>query len=319
VENTELRPLGAGEILDRAVTLFVRQFVPIVIVLAIVLVPVIALQAFAQPHSGRVFSDMAQVFRASGSGDPVAAREAERLLTLDSGNTPMILLIGLAASVLQLLMLSALIAVVVAAYNGSRLSVAEAYQTGLRCWFPQIVVALVFIVIAIIAMIPPFILYLLTVFVAAALAALHLTVPAIIAGIALGLIDLLAFTAAGSWVYMTYEVASVTVVTETRNAVTAIGIAMRRGLARPMLLRMTIGGLIILAITYAGLIPVYGIAATVSTLTHVDLLYFAISGAGTVLLEGLVTVFVVVYATDVRVRREGYDLALAAEPALPVA
>jgi len=37
-------------------------------------------------------------------------------------------------------------------------------------------------------------------------------------------------------------------------------------------------------------------------------LYFAIFGTGTILLDGLVAAFVVVYATDMRVRREGLDL-----------
>ncbi|MBV8579152.1 MAG: hypothetical protein JOZ86_00785 [Candidatus Eremiobacteraeota bacterium] len=317
VENTELRPLGAGEILDRAVTLFVRQFVPIVIVLAIVLVPVMALQAISQPHSGRVFSDMAAIIRAGT--DTAASREATKMMELDSGNGSLVVVVILGGIILQLLMLSAIIATVAAAYSGSRVSVAEAYRTGLRCWFPQLVVGLVFIVIAIIGMIPPFILYLLTIFVAAALAALHATIPAIVAGIVLGLIDIAAFAAVGAWAFMTYYAAAVAVVTETSNAVTAIGIAMRRGLARPMLLRMVVGGFIILAVSYAGIIPVIGIAATVTALTHVEVLYFVINGVGTVLLQGLVTVFVVVYAIDVRVRREGYDLALAAEPALPVA
>jgi len=43
LRQTELRPLGAGELLDRAVTLFVRDFVPIVTVLAVVIVPLVIL------------------------------------------------------------------------------------------------------------------------------------------------------------------------------------------------------------------------------------------------------------------------------------
>jgi hypothetical protein len=42
-------------------------------------------------------------------------------------------------------------------------------------------------------------------------------------------------------------------------------------------------------------------------------LYFAVLGAGSVVLEGIVAAFVVVFAVDFRVRREGFDI-LAAEP-----
>jgi hypothetical protein len=51
-----------------------------------------------------------------------------------------------------------------------------------------------------------------------------------------------------------------------------------------------------------------------SAITHVDALYFAIVGGGSVLLEGLVAAFVIVFAVDVRTRREGLDLVVDAPP-----
>src|SRR5947209_13783940 len=49
VQNTELRPLGAGEMLDRAITLYVRRFALIVTVLAVVSVPIVLLEALTVP------------------------------------------------------------------------------------------------------------------------------------------------------------------------------------------------------------------------------------------------------------------------------
>ena len=53
-----------------------------------------------------------------------------------------------------------------------------------------------------------------------------------------------------------------------------------------------------------------------AALTHVPPVSFAILGLGQILVEGLLAVFVVVYATDIRVRREGLDLvAMTGSPA----
>ena len=76
LRQTELRPLGAGELLDRAVTLFVRDFVPIVTVLAVVIVPVVALQALIAPKSGQVFTDLGRVFSAAGNRGATEAAAA---------------------------------------------------------------------------------------------------------------------------------------------------------------------------------------------------------------------------------------------------
>jgi hypothetical protein len=74
-----------------------------------------------------------------------------------------------------------------------------------------------------------------------------------------------------------------------------------------------VGGLVVFVVSEVGSLPLIAVAATLTALTHVDALYFAILGVGSVLLEGIVAAFVVVYAVDVRVRREGFDI-IAAEP-----
>ena len=77
--------------------------------------------------------------------------------------------------------------------------------------------------------------------------------------------------------------------------------------------RTIVGGLVVFVVSEVGALPLVAVGATVTALTHVDVLYYAIVGLGTVLLEGIVAAFVVVYAVDVRVRREGFDI-IAAEP-----
>ncbi len=307
--------MGAGELLDRAVTLFVRQFVPIAIVLAVVIVPLLAFQAILSPHSARVFSDMSRIL--SSAGDAAASREAAKALSLDNsmgGSLALIFFVGIVA---RLLMWSAIVTVIATAYAGSRATFAQAYRIGVARWLPQIVVAFGFAVLGVVAALPLLILYVVVVIAVAALAALQQVAAAIAVGIAAGLVVLAAFAVVGSWVFMAYELAAVAVVTETTNPITAIGLALRRGLARGMRRRMIVGGLVVFAVSEGGTLPLLALAALVTAVTHVDALYFAIIGAGTVLLEGLIAAFVVVYAVDVRVRREGLDIVVAEPPPVP--
>jgi len=90
--------------------------------------------------------------------------------------------------------------------------------------------------------------------------------------------------------------------------VTAVGTALRRSFAPGMKLRTIVGGMVVFVVSQVGTLPIVGLGILASTTTHIDALYFAILGAGSVLLEGVVAAFVIVFAVDVRVRREGLDL-----------
>jgi hypothetical protein len=298
--------LGAGELLDRAVTIFVRQFVPIVVVIALTLVPTTILSAIASPHAGRVFSDFGQVM--SSLGDPVASQRAAERLSQSNRTSGFAFAIVLLAMVVRLVTWSAIIAVVAAAYSGSRVTIGQAYRIGVQRWLAQIIVALAFIVLGVIALIPAFIAYVLLIIIVVALAALHFIVATVIVGVVLGLAVIAVFVIVSSWVFMTYELASVAVVTELPSPIAAISAALRRGFARGMKRRTIVGGLVVFAVSQVGTLPLLALGAVAVMATHVDALYFAVVGAGSVLLEGLVAAFVIVFAVDVRVRREGLDI-----------
>jgi hypothetical protein len=315
VQNTELRPLGAGEMLDRAITLFVRRFAAIVAVLAVVSVPIVVLQALAAPHAGQVFADMARVLGAAGN--PAASRAAADAMTRDDRTGPLTVIVLLVAALVRPVMWAALVALLAGAYAGVETSIGDAYRFGLRRWFPLILVALTYLVLGGFAAIPILIVYVLVLLAVVALSALHSTVALVVVGV-IGVVFVLALASViGSLVLMAYELSAVAIVTETASPIEAIGIGMRRAFAPGMKRRTVVGGLVVLLVSQVGSIPLIGVAAVVSAATHVDALYFAIFGAGTILLEGIVAAFVVVFAVDARVRREGYDLVLPETPPVP--
>jgi hypothetical protein len=315
VQNTELRPLGAGEMLDRAITLFVRRFAAIVAVLAVVSVPLIVLQALAAPHAAHVFGDLARVF--SAAGNPAASRAAADAIAADDRTGPVTVIVLLAAAIVRPLMWCALVTVLAAAYAGVQTSIGDAYRFALRRWFPLILVSLTFAVLGGFAAVPIIIVYLLVLLAVVAFSALHYTVALVIVGV-VGVLLVIGLAAViGALVLMAYELSAVAVVTETASPVEAIGIGMRRAFAPGMKRRTVVGGLVVLLVSQVGTLPLIGVAAVVAAVTHVDALYFAIIGVGTVLLDGIVAAFVVVFAVDARVRREGFDLILPETPPAP--
>jgi len=315
VQNTELRPLGAGEMLDRAITLFVRRFAAIVAVLAVVSVPVVVLQAIVTPHAGQVFTDLGRVI--SAAGNAAASREATAALSRDDRTGPVTIFVGLGASVVRLLMWCALIALLAAAYAGVQTTIGAAYRFALGRWWRMILVTLVFLVLGGFAAVPIVIAYLIVLLAIVALAALHSTVALIIVGI-IGMLLVVALAAViGSLVFMAYELSVVAIVTETTSVMEAIGVGMRRAFAPGMKRRTVVAGLVVLLVSWVGSLPLLGLAAVLTAVTHIDALYFAILGAGGVLLDGIVAAFIVVYAVDARIRREGFDLVLPETPPAP--
>src|ERR1700733_5940249 len=164
--------------LDRYITLFIRWFAPIVVVLAVVVVPLTALQAIVSPHAGRVFTDMARVF--SAAGGPVGARQAAAAISRGNQTGPLTVLVIFVAVLVRILMWCALVTVVAAAYAGTRTKVADAYRFALGRWFPQLIVSLAFLILGAFASIPIFVLYLIVFVAAIGLTALHQTIATIV-------------------------------------------------------------------------------------------------------------------------------------------
>ena len=88
---------------------------------------------------------------------------------------------------------------------------------------------------------------------------------------------------------------------------------MRRAFGRGTRRRTLVAGLIYVAMVYGATIPAATAGLLLGALTHQPLIAAAASAVAGVLVQGLLGAFVVVYATDVRVRREGLDLAVLAE------
>ncbi len=292
-------------------TLYVRRFVAIATVLAIITVPLVLLQALVSPGSFRIGEDLLQVMQAGGN----AAKSGNVLAKIarDSQFTGPIALVLVGGLLVRLLAWNALVAVIAGAYAGTALSPSAAYAIALRRYLPQFVVGLVFFGITLVALIPVGLVYVAIIAAVVALSLAKLQVVAVVAGIVLGLAFIAFAAAVTAWLLMAYELASVAVVTEGPSPVAAVASGLRRAFGRGTRWRTLVAGLIYVALVYGATIPAGTIGLLLGAVTHQPLLAAAASAVAGVLVQGLLGAFVVVYATDVRVRREGLDLAALTE------
>src|SRR5471030_1178201 len=123
VVQPHLRPLGAGEVLDRAVTLFVRQFFPLVLTLAVAVIPVAIVSYVSHPTAA------ANAWQNLISPAPVQPGHETEVLkrALTQFVTPAAAL-GLLVTMIVITIANTACAIVaVAAYRGASVSIVEAF------------------------------------------------------------------------------------------------------------------------------------------------------------------------------------------------
>ncbi len=308
--SSDLRPLGIGEILDRAVTVFVRHFAVIVFILALVAVPLAIVQYAASPSTDSFFTDLQRALNVPPGH--TAERDAIlRELSAKNRVGAVTFLIVLVAGVLGALASTACTIAIAQAYRGGVPSVREVYREALRRWLPQLAAILIFVGVAVVVVIIEIIVIAL-----AAVAVVALSSVSRIAGIALGipvaLVVIPGYFLSIVCLYFVAQMTSVSIALEEPNPIRGIAHGVRRTLAPAVFWRSALVGTIAFAVSLIGALVLLSIGGVLAALTHFSALAPVVSVVGGLAINGLVATFLVVYATDVRVRREGYDLELAA-------
>jgi len=316
VTPSDLRPLGIGEILDRAVTLFVRRFAVLALILAAVAIPVAIVQYAADP----------------GQSDPAGlGADFQRILTLPAAAPQKQLAIfreifppaplrardielALVSDILGVLSTTACVIGVAQTYAGKLPSVRAVYREALRRWPAQLAACVVFTAFILVVTAGVVIAIF---FVSLPLLAIAAFVPRVATIIAVPgfLVGGLAFLGETALLNFVMQMVFVSIALEDAQPMRGIAHGLRRTLGRAVFWRSALAATTIFAVTSIGSLMLLSIAAGLSSLTHVAALSPIISAIGDIALSALVTAFSVIYALDVRVRREGYDLALAVQEA----
>lgn len=282
-------------------TIYVRRFAAIVAVLAVVYVPFGIIEWLL---IGPVLQHLEAFNRTiAHSTDPARLTP---LAALGPGGAVRFATSMIAQVLVMLLARTALVDVLQAAYAGEMRPLAAAYVHALRRWPAQVLAAILSAVTGGALGIVWFIGLILTGTIAAAL-------RSIVAAIAGGVLAFALFAICvvlAAWIYIGAQLATVEV-TAGGGPMTAFGYGLSVAFGGTTRMRALVAALIVGAVTIGAEIIAAVAGGLLSTLTRLTLLNFAIGTVLAILIEGLVTAFVVVYALDVKVRRQGLDLVLA--------
>jgi hypothetical protein len=310
VTATDARPSSIGEILDRAIVTYVRRCIPLFVILAVFALPLALLEYYTQPGFTHVFETLNR-FLTLPPGDTLDRAQLMRDVNRSAAPSGWVAFYYLAELLVYPLARSAFAIFAAQTLDGVPVTIASAYRGALERWLPQVVVALAFIGIALVLGIA---------FVVAGAAATLSVVAvglasrsaAIVVGVIVGLIVLAGTIVVVALAYTAWLMASVSVATEDANPVRAIGRGLRRTLDRPLLRRTLAVALAVVALDWFGALAIVSFAGLIAYFTHVTLFYAMIAACAGILLDGLRTLFVLLYMRDVALRREGSDLLLAA-------
>jgi hypothetical protein len=310
-----LRPLGLGELLDRAVTLCVKNFVPLSLIFLVYAVPLGVVQYFATRDVTSVlqtFTDALQAQANNGKpADPAALSRAFSTVPPLNGWYPLLIAIVFFVGPLPT---AALIEATSARYLNRETSFGAAYGVALARWMPLIGINCLYLAAG-------GILYVAVVLAAVAIGiALALVTSALHAiGIAFDVLIGLAVLIAGIAFFivaaLALQVSYFTCVVEGGGVVTSFGRGIRRVFARVGVKRSLLVGLAFVAIAISiGIVSAVGEAALFAAVRN-SAVGTAYSTLVRIATAAFTTAFLAIFYFDLRVREEGLDLQLAAQAA----
>jgi hypothetical protein len=298
----ELRPLSAGEVLDRAITLFIRRFWFLVLILGVAAIPETILEHFiSNPVNAALWS-----YILTPPGNP--GEHQAILKEMTAHHTPA--LVSQIAVVLLLLVrpfgATACIVAANRAYRREAASLFDVYREALRRWLAQVLTASAFLVILIVVGLIGglFGFVVMGTGLMTALPAATVPVGAILGAGALAVIIVS---------YFVYQLASVSIAIEKPAVSSALDHAFARALGAANIRRTLVAGIIVFCLTFGSNYAFAILAHGAYSITGSRALLIGIEISASIMAQALMVCYVVVYTYDVRIRREGYDITVAIE------
>jgi hypothetical protein len=303
-----LRPLGIGEILDRAVNLSIKHFLPLLFIYIAYGIPfAIAAYVFTVRYTA-----LLQAFAVPRASQTLPTFPPELILT--------IIALAIVFFLTYPLPTVALIESTSAFYLGRTTSFGQAYRVAFERYGQMLLLTLLYLLVGLALYIVVAIVIGLLVLGIVLIAAAS-KVVAIALGIVLGIAAVAAAIVLFMIVSLMLQVGYFTCVIERASCVTAFRLAIKRTFSGIGVKRTLLVGLVYFAISLgigivsgAGQVTISGLLHGSATGTVLSLVYAAILR---VLVAVLVTVFLAIFYFDLRVREEGLDLEIAAARANP--
>jgi hypothetical protein len=298
----ELRPLGFGEIFDRAITLYIRNFIPFALIVGVIILPLAVLQYFVDVSSVPQFDAMIKILTHPGKTPPPPVLPA---FLQNPGTLTLFIVLILVVYLIWPFALNACAVGIARLYRGRPIDFAACYQASLQRW-PAVFGLLAIEVGLILAWYFAFlILSLLSVFIVVALAQV-----AAVLGVAIGFLLLLAIVAAllslaPLVVALTFSMYAIVI--EERPVFAAVGIGFSRVFNRQEIWRALLFAIAAAAITM-GASMIISMLVMVAMVLHWVALEVFLTSLFRAAIAPFSAVLLAVYYFDVRIRREGYEI-----------
>ncbi|MBV8155680.1 MAG: hypothetical protein JO241_11120 [Candidatus Eremiobacteraeota bacterium] len=298
----ELRPLGFGEIFDRAITLYIRNFLPFAGIVGVIIVPLAVLQYFVDQSSVPQWDQMMQVLAHPDQTPPPPVLPS--FLTSPAALALFVLLIAV-VWFLWPFALNACAVGVARLYRGRPVEFVPCYQASLRRW-PAVVGLLLIEVALILAWYLAFVIVsALAIIVAVALARVAI-VLGVLAGIfAGGVIIAGLLTIAPTVVALMFAMNSIVI--EEQPVFSAIGLGFSRVFNRQEFWRSVLFAIAAGAVMI-GASTLISVVVMVAMVAHLVALEVVLSSVFRAAVAPFSVVLLAIYYFDVRIRREGYEI-----------
>lgn len=304
----ELRPLGFGEIFDRAVTLYVRNFPAFFAIVLVLIVPLGIVQYFVDSSQSTQIDALLRVLQ-----HPDAKPQVPQLFA-SPGDLITLLLVAAAFYLMWPFALDAVAVGVARLYGNRPVDFAGCYRAVLSRW-PAILGTLT---IQAAVFIGWYIAFLAVVFVSILVAAVFARawLPLGIVGFALAAAICLAALAMLAPVFIALTFAMNAVVIERCGPVAAVASGFGRVFTRQEFWRSLLFALAAFAVLTGGSM-VIAVVAWVALLAHAIAVEVVIGSLLRAAFAPFSIVLIAVYYFDVRIRREGFDLEAELEQLTP--
>jgi hypothetical protein len=298
----ELRPLGFGEIFDRAVTLYIRNFVPFVAIVMVLVLPLAVLQYVVDVGSQPQFDAMIRIFE-----NPILARTQRIPTMFDSPRTLAAMgILLLLSSTIWPFVLNAVAVGVARLYRGRPVEFRACYDVVLARWLQILgVIGMELLVFAgwyIVVGLLGVALVLITMSLGAAMPAFG---PVI--GLFAALLVLLVMLPPIAPLVVAFTFAMYAVVIEERAVIDALVLGFSRVFNRREFWRALLFAVAVCAIGL-GASTMFSMLGIVAAMFRLPALQAIIQALPMAIISPLTVVIFAIYYFDVRIRREAFDL-----------
>lgn len=296
----ELRPLGFGEIFDRAITLYIRNFRPFFAIVLVLIVPLGIVQYVLDSSQAGQIDALLDVLRHPGAKPPPPTA-----LLGSPAEIATLAIVGAAFYLLWPFALDAVAVGVARLYRNRPVTFTDCYAAVLPRWL-SIVGTLVLQAAIFIAWYLAFLIVLFVSMLAAAVFA-RAWLPLGIAGFALAFAVVILALLALAPLFVALTFAMNSVVIERRGAIDAIASGFSRVFTRREFWRAMLFSLAVGAVLFGGSIVIAALVWA-ALLLHAIAVEVVLSSLLRAAFAPFSIVLIAVYYFDVRIRREGFDL-----------